>query len=46
MVSVEMMIPELGFAIEIGELEITECETVNQFQGQRPNLRNLPVAMG
>ena len=35
MVSVEMMIPELGFAIEIGELEITECETVNQFQGSK-----------
>lgn len=34
-VPVEMEIPELGFAIEIGELELTECETVNQFQGSK-----------
>ena len=32
-VAVEMDIPELGFAIEIGEITLTECETVNQFQG-------------
>ena len=35
MVAVEMMIPELGLAIEIGEMEVTECETVNQFQGSK-----------
>ena len=35
MVEVEMEIPELGFAITIGEIEITECETVNQFQGSK-----------
>ncbi|MEQ9694989.1 carbon-phosphorus lyase complex subunit PhnI [Shimia sp. SDUM112013] len=34
-VDVEMDIPELGFAIEIGEIEITECETVNQFTGSK-----------
>ena len=34
-VAVEMDIPELGFAIEIGELTVTECETVNQFQGSK-----------
>ena len=34
-VAVEMEIPELGFAIEIGEVELTECETVNQFRGSR-----------
>lgn len=34
-VEVEMDIPELGFAIEIGEVELTECETVNQFQGSK-----------
>ncbi|SDD35376.1 alpha-D-ribose 1-methylphosphonate 5-triphosphate synthase subunit PhnI [Paracoccus isoporae] len=34
-VAVEMDIPELGFAIEIGEVELTECETVNQFKGSR-----------
>jgi alpha-D-ribose 1-methylphosphonate 5-triphosphate synthase subunit PhnI len=38
MVAVEMMIPELGFAIEIGEVEVTECETVNQFQGSKTEL--------
>jgi len=35
MLAVEMDIPELGFAIEIGEIEITECETVNQFKGSK-----------
>ena len=30
MVPVEMEIPELGFAIEIGEIEVTECETAKQ----------------
>ncbi|MCT4553162.1 MAG: carbon-phosphorus lyase complex subunit PhnI [Pelagimonas sp.] len=34
-VPVEMDIPELGFAIEIGEVELTECETVNQFTGSK-----------
>ena len=34
-VAVEMDIPELGFAIEIGEVELTECETVNQFAGSK-----------
>jgi len=34
-VAVEVDIPELGFAIEIGEITVTECETVNQFQGSK-----------
>lgn len=34
-VPVEMEIPELGFAIGIGEISLTECETVNQFKGSR-----------
>ncbi|MFK7751303.1 MAG: carbon-phosphorus lyase complex subunit PhnI [Sedimentitalea sp.] len=34
-VDVEMDIPELGFAIDIGEIELTECETVNQFKGSK-----------
>jgi len=33
--AVEMDIPELGFAVEIGEVELTECETVNQFKGSK-----------
>ena len=35
LVPVEMDIPELGFAVEIGEVELTECETVNQFKGSK-----------
>ncbi|WP_431300180.1 carbon-phosphorus lyase complex subunit PhnI [Tabrizicola sp. BL-A-41-H6] len=34
-VAVEVDIPELGFAVEIGEVEVTECETVNQFKGSK-----------
>jgi alpha-D-ribose 1-methylphosphonate 5-triphosphate synthase subunit PhnI len=34
-VAVELDIPELGFAVEIGEVELTECETVNQFTGSK-----------
>lgn len=33
--AIEMEIPELGFAIELGEIELTECETVNQFTGSK-----------
>ncbi len=34
-VDVEMEIPELGFSIDIGEITLTECETVNQFMGSK-----------
>ncbi|MBL9050820.1 MAG: carbon-phosphorus lyase complex subunit PhnI [Tabrizicola sp.] len=34
-VGVEVEIPELGFAVEIAEIELTECETVNQFKGSK-----------
>jgi alpha-D-ribose 1-methylphosphonate 5-triphosphate synthase subunit PhnI len=34
-VPVEMDIPELGFAVEIGEVVLTECETINQFTGSK-----------
>ncbi len=34
-VPVEMDIPELGFSIELGEVVLTECETVNQFTGSK-----------
>ena len=33
--AVEVEIPELGFAVEIAEIEVTECETVNQFKGSK-----------
>lgn len=32
-VAVEIVPEELGFAIEIGEIEVTECEMINQFAG-------------
>lgn len=32
-VAVEFDLAELGFAVEIGAIEVTECETVNQFKG-------------
>ncbi len=32
-VAIEFEPEELGFAIEIGEIELTECEMVNQFKG-------------
>lgn len=37
-VAVELVPDELGFAIEIGEIELTECQMVNQFVGsaERP----------
>ncbi len=34
-VSVEIEPPELGFAIDIGDLTVTECQMVNQFKGSR-----------
>ncbi len=34
-VAVEMDIPELGFTVEIGDVTLTECETVNQFGGSK-----------
>ncbi|MDP3617837.1 MAG: carbon-phosphorus lyase complex subunit PhnI [Rhodoferax sp.] len=34
-VSVELEPDELGFAIDIGDLEVTECQMVNQFNGSR-----------
>ena len=32
-VPVELLMDELGFAVEIGEIELTECQMVNQFVG-------------
>ncbi|MCE0506433.1 carbon-phosphorus lyase complex subunit PhnI [Roseivivax sp. GX 12232] len=34
-VPLEMEVPELGFSVEIGEIALTECETVNQFTGSK-----------
>ena len=35
MVEVEIEIPELGFSVAIAEIELSECETVNQFTGSK-----------
>jgi alpha-D-ribose 1-methylphosphonate 5-triphosphate synthase subunit PhnI len=32
-VEVEMDIPELGFAVSLGRIQVTECQMVNQFKG-------------
>ncbi len=34
-VSVEIEPPELGFAIDIGDIVVTECQMVNQFKGSK-----------
>jgi alpha-D-ribose 1-methylphosphonate 5-triphosphate synthase subunit PhnI len=34
-VSVEITPPELGFAIDIADVTLTECQMVNQFQGSK-----------
>ena len=34
-VEVELEIPELGLAVAIAAIELTECETVNQFRGSK-----------
>ena len=33
--SVEIVPPELGFAIDIGDLTLTECQMINQFKGSK-----------
>jgi alpha-D-ribose 1-methylphosphonate 5-triphosphate synthase subunit PhnI len=33
LVAVEMEIPELGIAVELGDIEVTECQMINQFSG-------------
>jgi alpha-D-ribose 1-methylphosphonate 5-triphosphate synthase subunit PhnI len=35
MVAVEMVADELGFAVDIGDIELTECQMINQFAGNR-----------
>ena len=32
-VDVEVVVPELGFAVPIGRVQLTECQMVNQFKG-------------
>ncbi|MCB9947332.1 MAG: carbon-phosphorus lyase complex subunit PhnI [Rhodospirillaceae bacterium] len=34
-VAIEIVPPELGFPVEIGEITLSECEMVNQFKGSR-----------
>lgn len=34
-VSVEIIPPELGFAIDIGDITVTECQMINQFRGSK-----------
>lgn len=34
-VAVEILADELGFAVDIGDVEVTECQMINQFSGNR-----------
>lgn len=34
-VSVEIIPPELGFTIDIGDITVTECQMINQFRGSK-----------
>ncbi len=38
MATVQIVPEELGFAIEIGEIALTECQMVNQFSGSKSEL--------
>ncbi len=44
-VAVEVELPELGFAVDIGDITVTECHMVNQFHGSRTCRRSSPAAM-
>lgn len=33
LVEVEIDLPELGFSVSLGEIRVTECQSVNQFKG-------------
>jgi alpha-D-ribose 1-methylphosphonate 5-triphosphate synthase subunit PhnI len=33
LVEVELEVPELGFAVSLGDIRVTECQMVNQFKG-------------
>ncbi len=33
LVNVEIDVPELGFSVTIGRIQVTECQMINQFQG-------------
>ncbi|MHB1122123.1 MAG: carbon-phosphorus lyase complex subunit [Ramlibacter sp.] len=34
-VSVEVVADELGFAVDVGDIEVTECQMINQFAGSQ-----------
>ncbi len=46
MVAVEIEIPELGFAVEIAEVQLTECETANQFKGSKTEAPQFTIGYG
>ena len=41
---VEMHIEELGFAVTVGEIEVTECQMVSQFSAMRRKGRSSRAA--
>jgi alpha-D-ribose 1-methylphosphonate 5-triphosphate synthase subunit PhnI len=45
-VSVELLPDELDFSIDIGEVEVTECQMINQFAGNRQMLPQFTQGYG
>jgi alpha-D-ribose 1-methylphosphonate 5-triphosphate synthase subunit PhnI len=45
-IDVEIVPEELGFAVNVGELLMTECEMVNGFVAPKMKTRTLPAATG
>lgn len=45
-VAVEVVADELGFAIDIGDIEFTECQMINQFQGGHDEPPKFTVGYG
>jgi alpha-D-ribose 1-methylphosphonate 5-triphosphate synthase subunit PhnI len=46
LVAVEFVPDELGFALDIGDIEITECQMVNQFAGNKDTPPQFTVGYG
>ena len=43
-VEVELFVEELGFAVQLGAIAVTECQMVNQFTAATASRRNSPAA--
>jgi alpha-D-ribose 1-methylphosphonate 5-triphosphate synthase subunit PhnI len=46
LVAVEVMADELGFALDLGDVELTECQMINQFSGAHDRPPRFTVGYG